>query len=67
MGLQPETITWANGHGQTKLFVMPSTSGIVSAYQKPDKLKQVERNMYGSLLTHSCILSFTGSSKRYVV
>ncbi|KAI8074559.1 uracil-DNA glycosylase-like protein [Gongronella butleri] len=39
MGLQPETITWADGNGETKLFVMPSTSGIVSAYQKPDKLK----------------------------
>ncbi|KAI8329418.1 uracil-DNA glycosylase-like protein [Chlamydoabsidia padenii] len=39
MGLQPDTIPWSNGQGQTKLFVMPSTSGIVSAYQKPDKLK----------------------------
>ncbi|ORZ10424.1 uracil-DNA glycosylase-like protein [Absidia repens] len=39
MGLQPDTIPWSNGAGFTKLFVMPSTSGIVSAYQKPDKLK----------------------------
>ncbi|CAO3581399.1 unnamed protein product [Absidia cylindrospora] len=39
MGLQPDTIPWSNDEGATKLFVMPSTSGIVSAYQKPDKLK----------------------------
>ncbi|KAI8081288.1 uracil-DNA glycosylase-like protein [Halteromyces radiatus] len=39
MGLQPNTIPWSNGKGATKLFVMPSTSGIVSAYQKKDKLE----------------------------
>ncbi|ORX49913.1 DNA glycosylase [Hesseltinella vesiculosa] len=39
LGLQSETVLWANGKGHTQLFVMPSTSGIVSAYQKPDKLR----------------------------
>ncbi|KAI8373041.1 uncharacterized protein BYT42DRAFT_578995 [Radiomyces spectabilis] len=39
LGLQEKTVPWDNGQGVTRLFVMPSTSGIVSAYQKPDKLK----------------------------
>ncbi|KAI7876746.1 DNA glycosylase [Lichtheimia hyalospora FSU 10163] len=39
MGLQPRRIPWDNGKGSSRLFVMPSTSGIVSAYQKGDKLK----------------------------
>lgn len=40
MGLQAHaTIPWLNGQGETVIFVMPSTSGIVSAYQKPDKIK----------------------------
>ncbi|KAF1804204.1 uracil-DNA glycosylase-like protein [Mucor lusitanicus] len=44
MGLQPEehNIKWlsADGEkGETVMFVMPSTSGIVTAYQKPDKIK----------------------------
>lgn len=44
MGLQPKehNIKWlsSNGEkGETVMFVMPSTSGIVTAYQKPDKIK----------------------------
>ncbi|KAL1933879.1 hypothetical protein VTP01DRAFT_7969 [Rhizomucor pusillus] len=39
MGLQDRTVQWENRKGSTRLFVMPSTSGIVSAYQKADKLK----------------------------
>ena len=55
MGLQKKEIYWnevddddiSNNNndndnkkrGSTQLFVMPSTSGIVSAYQKPDKIK----------------------------
>ncbi|KAG1109627.1 hypothetical protein G6F42_015597 [Rhizopus arrhizus] len=44
MGLQPkeQNIKWlsADGEkGETVMFVMPSTSGIVTAYQKPDKIK----------------------------
>ncbi|GAN02685.1 G/T mismatch-specific thymine DNA glycosylase-like [Mucor ambiguus] len=44
MGLQPKeyNIKWlsADGEkGETVMFVMPSTSGIVTAYQKPDKIK----------------------------
>jgi TDG/mug DNA glycosylase family protein len=41
LGLQENTIPWTHDeqHGETLLFVMPSTSGIVSAYQKSDKLK----------------------------
>jgi mismatch-specific thymine-DNA glycosylase len=41
MGVQNENhaIPWLSGEGKTIMFVMPSTSGIVSAYQKPDKIK----------------------------
>ncbi|KAG2227345.1 hypothetical protein INT45_004300 [Circinella minor] len=39
MGLQKKEIYWNDMKGSTQLFVMPSTSGIVSAYQKPDKIK----------------------------
>ncbi|KAL0089312.1 uracil-DNA glycosylase-like protein [Phycomyces blakesleeanus] len=39
LGLQPNTIKWDNGKGASKIFVMPSTSGIVSSYQKSDKLR----------------------------
>ena len=39
MGLQAKRIPWDNGKGSTRIFVMPSTSGLVSAYQKPDKIK----------------------------
>ncbi|ORZ00534.1 uracil-DNA glycosylase-like protein [Syncephalastrum racemosum] len=39
LGLQARRIPWDNQQGATRLFVMPSTSGIVSAYQKEDKLK----------------------------
>ncbi|KAF7725201.1 hypothetical protein EC973_000367 [Apophysomyces ossiformis] len=39
LGLQTKTIAWENHEGFSRIFVMPSTSGIVSAYQKPDKLK----------------------------
>ncbi|KAI9320811.1 uracil-DNA glycosylase-like protein [Dichotomocladium elegans] len=39
MGLQSKTIPWGNSKGLTRIFVMPSTSGIVSAYQKDDKLR----------------------------
>ncbi|KAI8148759.1 uracil-DNA glycosylase-like protein, partial [Fennellomyces sp. T-0311] len=38
MGVQGKRIPWDNQKGSTRLFVMPSTSGIVSAYQKPDKI-----------------------------
>lgn len=41
MGLQDQAIPWLVGEGKTVIFVMPSTSGIVSAYQKPDKIKCV--------------------------
>ncbi|KAI9023742.1 uracil-DNA glycosylase-like protein [Phycomyces nitens] len=37
LGLQPNTIKWDKGG--SKVFVMPSTSGIVSAYKKSDKLR----------------------------
>lgn len=44
MGLQSEehNIKWLSTDaekGETVMFVMPSTSGIVTAYQKPDKIK----------------------------
>ncbi|KAI9251935.1 uracil-DNA glycosylase-like protein [Phascolomyces articulosus] len=45
MGLQTKIIPWNDNDDDpkdkesTQLFVMPSTSGIVSAYQKPDKIK----------------------------
>ncbi|KAI9489505.1 uracil-DNA glycosylase-like protein [Zychaea mexicana] len=39
MGLQAKRIPWDDQQGATQLFVMPSTSGLVSAYQKPDKIK----------------------------
>jgi TDG/mug DNA glycosylase family protein len=41
MGLQSQfrAVPWKDGGGETVMFVMPSTSGIVSAYQKPDKIK----------------------------
>lgn len=41
MGLQDKShaVPWSNGKGETLMFVMPSTSGIVTAYQKPDKIK----------------------------
>jgi TDG/mug DNA glycosylase family protein len=41
MGLQDEShaIPWLDGKGKTLMFVMPSTSGIVSAYKKSDKLR----------------------------
>ncbi|KAI8645636.1 uracil-DNA glycosylase-like protein [Parasitella parasitica] len=43
MGLQPKehNVKWLSrdGEGETVMFVMPSTSGIVSAYQRPQKLK----------------------------
>lgn len=44
MGLQDESkaIPWLNGKGKTLLFVMPSTSGIVTAYKKSDKAKYVQ-------------------------
>lgn len=41
LGLQKQTIPWKTGDGETVIFVMPSTSGIVSAYQKPAKIKYV--------------------------
>lgn len=41
MGLQNQTIPWSTGNGETTIFVMPSTSGRVSAYQKSDKMKYV--------------------------
>ncbi|KAI9252077.1 uracil-DNA glycosylase-like protein [Helicostylum pulchrum] len=39
MGLQDQVIPWLTGEGETVIFVMPSTSGIVTAYLKPDKIK----------------------------
>lgn len=39
MGLQRKMIPWDNQMGATRLYVMPSTSGIVSSYQKADKLR----------------------------
>ncbi|KAG2194647.1 hypothetical protein INT47_002331 [Mucor saturninus] len=39
LGLQEQTIPWSTGDGETIIFVMPSTSGRVSAYHKSDKIK----------------------------
>lgn len=41
LGLQSEThsVPWENNEGETVIFVMPSTSGLVTAYKKPDKIK----------------------------
>ncbi|KAI8367765.1 uracil-DNA glycosylase-like protein [Blakeslea trispora] len=39
LGLQESTIAWSNGEGETHLFVMPSTSGLVTSYLKPAKLE----------------------------
>lgn len=41
MGLQSRhsAVKWGDGKGETLIFVMPSTSGLVTAYQKPDKIK----------------------------
>lgn len=39
LGMQKQTIRWPSGGGETVIFVMPSTSGIVSAYKKPDKIR----------------------------
>lgn len=37
MGLQDQVVSWPTGGGETVIFVMPSTSGIVTAYKKADK------------------------------
>lgn len=40
LGLQTNTsIKWSNGEGETVVFVMPSTSGLVTAYKKPDRIR----------------------------
>ncbi|KAG2181519.1 hypothetical protein INT44_008334 [Umbelopsis vinacea] len=38
VGLQAETIPWKET-GSSNIFVMPSTSGLVAAYHKKDKIK----------------------------
>jgi TDG/mug DNA glycosylase family protein len=38
-GLQNTTIAWQQGTGGSKVYVMPSTSGLVAAYHKKDKMK----------------------------
>ena len=47
LGLQDEScaVPWANGEGRSLIFVMPSTSGIVTAYQKPDKLRYLHYHL----------------------
>lgn len=40
LGLQADTsLKWSNGKGETVIFVMPSTSGLVTAYKKPDRIR----------------------------
>ncbi|KAI8973458.1 uracil-DNA glycosylase-like protein [Mycotypha africana] len=40
MGLQHgRSIPWPTGDGETIFYVMPSTSGIVSAYQRPQRIQ----------------------------
>ncbi|KAI9280454.1 uracil-DNA glycosylase-like protein [Sporodiniella umbellata] len=40
LGLQTDiTVPWLNGKGETVIFVIPSTSGLVSAYKKPDRVR----------------------------
>jgi hypothetical protein len=39
IGLQDKTIPWKISKGSSKVFVMPSTSGLAAAYQKKDKIK----------------------------
>ncbi|KAI8578019.1 hypothetical protein K450DRAFT_249520 [Umbelopsis ramanniana AG] len=39
VGLQAETIPWKVETGRSNIFVMPSTSGLVAAYHKKDKIK----------------------------
>lgn len=42
MGLQTDVrIKWLDRDGETLIFVMPSTSGLVTAYKKPDRIRQV--------------------------
>jgi mismatch-specific thymine-DNA glycosylase len=45
MGLQSQShsVPWEDGSGETVMFVMPSTSGIVSAYQRPDRIKYMDQ------------------------
>lgn len=67
LGLQARRIPWDNQQGATRLFVMPSTSGIVSAYQKTDKIRQVMPRKLSKkeacLLSHSYqVLPGSGSS-----
>ncbi|KAI8989254.1 uracil-DNA glycosylase-like protein [Pilobolus umbonatus] len=38
LGLQKKTIPWLSQTGESAIFVIPSTSGIVSAYKKTDKM-----------------------------
>lgn len=38
-GLQEATIAWPQGAGGSMVYVMPSTSGLVAAYHKKDKMK----------------------------
>ncbi|KAI7898878.1 uracil-DNA glycosylase-like protein [Cokeromyces recurvatus] len=41
MGLQETEVNlpWLSGQGETVMYVMPSTSGLVSAYQRPARMK----------------------------
>jgi mismatch-specific thymine-DNA glycosylase len=39
IGLQAKTIPWKDRTGSSNIFVMPSTSGLVAAYHKKDKVK----------------------------
>jgi TDG/mug DNA glycosylase family protein len=39
IGLQDITIPWKDNKGSSRVYVMPSTSGLVVAYHKKDKIK----------------------------
>lgn len=39
IGLQDKVVSWKDRPGSSKIFVMPSTSGLVVAYHKRDKMK----------------------------
>jgi len=39
IGLQDITIPWKDNNGSSRVYVMPSTSGLVAAYHKKDKIK----------------------------
>lgn len=39
IGLQDKVIPWKNKEGSSRVYVMPSTSGLVVAYHKKDKMK----------------------------